>query len=70
MGVHLSSNNPHQAKAAGSTLYWPNRKTRVQDSFLRVGWCYFKMTTYRTIQTTNSKTEEIDGVDFQAEERL
>lgn len=47
----------------------PNRNTEVKNEFLRVHWCYCKITTYRTIQATNSKAEEIDGVDLQAGER-
>lgn len=66
MGEHLSANDPHQAKSAGGTLWLPKKEHR-SGLIPQVRWQYYKITTtYRTIQTTNSKAEEIDGVDFQA----
>lgn len=69
MGEHLSANDPHQAKSASDTLWLPKKEQRRSGLIPQVRWRYYKITTtYRTIQTTNSKAEEIDGVDLQAGE--
>lgn len=67
MGEHLSANDPHQAKSAGGTLWLPKKEHRRSGLIPKHAGGITKITTtYRTVQTTNSKAEEIDGVDLQA----